>query len=233
MPTVPGFLPSRNGLRFANAWPSEPAVEVSVPGVGTVGIGNAGNGLCGGMVFTVRDVFQAGLPPLEDPRPPQGSPLFAYIVRRLIASFDIPGGVLKYYEWMNTADSDVDLCMVTRRGVAWRTIRQEWPLVRKDLDEGLPCPLGLVTVRSVNPMELGRNHQVLAYGYELAGEQLTLRVYDPNTEPALGDGVFLRLRTDHPATPAPIEHNVGITEPVRGFFRVRYTYRDPSALRPP
>jgi len=233
MPTVPGFLPTRNGLRFANVWPSEPAIELSVPGIGTVGIGNAGNGLCGGMVFTVRDVFQAGLPPLEDPRPPRGSPLFAYIVRRLIDSFNLPGGVLKYFEWMNTADGDTDLWMVTRRGVAWRTIRREWPLVRKDLDDGLLCPLGLVTARSSNPMDLGRNHQALAYGYELAGEQLTLHVYDPNSEPARGDGVFLRMRMDEPTAAAPIEHNVGIADPIRGFFRVDYAFRDPSALRPP
>ena len=45
-------------------------------------------------------------------------------------------------------------------------------------------PLGPVTVHSTNPLDLGMNHQVLAYGYELDGTALTLRVYDPNTDPA-------------------------------------------------
>jgi hypothetical protein len=232
MPRVQGFTPSSNGLQFVNSWPDEPAIEVDVPGLGRVGIGNASNGLCGGMVFTVRDVFEAGLPPLRDPRPPQGSPLFSYIVRRLIDSFDVPAGVLKYYEWMTTPDHDVDLWLVTRRGVAWKTVREEWPLIRADLDAGHPSPLGLVTVASANPADLGRNHQVLAYGYDLVRDVLTLHLYDPNTDPAQGDSTFLRLSVADPAGGAAIQHNVGIADPIRGFFHVEYERADPSGLEP-
>ena len=53
MPDVPGFTPSVNGLRFTNSWPSEPDIVVQVPPLGNVPIGDASNGLCGGMVFTV------------------------------------------------------------------------------------------------------------------------------------------------------------------------------------
>jgi hypothetical protein len=232
MPRVQGFTPSRNGLRFVNSWPDEPDVEVDIPGLGKVGIGNASNGLCGGMVFTVRDVFESGLPPLEDSRPPEGSPLFSYIVRRLIDSFHVPTGVLKYYEWMTTPDHDVDLWMVTRRGVAWKTVREEWPLIRADLDAGRPSPLGLVTVASANPADLGKNHQVLAYGYDLVRDVLTLHLYDPNTDPAQGDSAFLRLSVAEPAHGATIQHNVGIADPIRGFFHVGYDAADPSALGP-
>jgi len=35
-------------------------------------------------------------------------------------------------------------------------------------------------VKSTNPLDLRLNHQVLAYGYELAGDRLTLRLLDPN-----------------------------------------------------
>src|SRR5262245_3626003 len=100
MPLVPNFLPRSNALPFRNSWPSQPDIVVDVPPFGRVAIGDASNGLCGGMVFTVRDVFEAGQPPLTGPQPYQGQPLFDYIVRRLFDSFNLPGGVLKYMEWM-------------------------------------------------------------------------------------------------------------------------------------
>jgi hypothetical protein len=87
---VAGFLPSINGLAFTNDWPSEPDVEIDVPRFGKVAIGNASNGLCGGMVFTVLDVFVGDGPPLTAPRPDPGSPLYTYIVGRLFDSFDLP-----------------------------------------------------------------------------------------------------------------------------------------------
>jgi hypothetical protein len=233
MPSVPGFLPSENGLRFINAWPHEPNIEVDVPPFGTIPIGDASNGLCGGMVFTVRDVFEAGLQPLEDPQPDRGTPLFDYIVRRLFDSFDLPGGVLKYFEWMNTPDGDTSLWVAVRRGVAWKTLREEWPKVRADIDAGHPSPLGLVTVESGNPQDLGKNHQVLAYRYDLIRDVLTLHVYDPNTERSRADDAFLRLHVEDPTKATPIQHTIQIGEPIRGFFRADYTRRDPRSLFPP
>ena len=232
MPAVPGFLPGPNGLRFTNEWPHEPDIEVNVPPFGTIPIGDASNGLCGGMVFLVRDVFEAGRPPLEDPRPAEGTPLFGYIVRRLFDSFDLPNGVLKYYEWMNTPDGDTDLWLAIRRGIAWKTVREEWPKVRADIDAGHPSPLGLVTVESADPNDLGKNHQVLAYRYTLLRDVLTLHVYDPNTEAAEADEAFLRMHVEDPTKATAIQHTIAIGEPIRGFFRVDYSSRDPSALYP-
>jgi hypothetical protein len=42
-----------------------------------------------------------------------------------------------------------------------------------------------------DPTQLGENHQVLAYGYDLKGSLLTLHVYDPR---------FLRCRRREPAS---------------------------------
>jgi len=77
---------------------------------------------------------------------------------------------------------------------------------------------------------LGHNHQVLAYGYELDSSQLMIKVYDPNTNPASGDGVHIALSVANPSGPSPIIHNIGIGDPIRGFFRVPYTPTDPSEL---
>jgi hypothetical protein len=230
VPDVPAFLPSRNGLAFTNSWPAEPDIVVDVPVVGKIAIGSASNGLCGGMVFTVLDIFTAGRPPLGSAQPHQGDPLFDYIVRRLIDSWDIPDGILKYYSWMTTPDGDTGVWIATRRGVSWMTVTEEWPKVRADLDAGRPSPLGLVTVSSTDPGELGKNHQVLAYGYDLAGDQLTVKVYDPNTDRADADGVTLSLSVANATAATTITSTVNIGHPVRGFFRVGYTPADPSSL---
>jgi hypothetical protein len=229
---VPGFTPGGDGFHFINSWPSEPDIVMTVPPFGQVAIGEASNGLCGGMVFAVRDFFEARLPIVPDTVQPAGqSPLFNYIVGRLIDSFNIPGGVLEYFSWMNTPDHDTGIWLATRHGVAWMTIEQEWPVIRSTIDSGHPCPLGLVTVQSVDPAQLGKNHQVMAYAYGLddAGN-LTIKVYDPNTSPASADQVQMSLNISDPSRTTPISHNIAIGFPVRGFFHVNYTPHDPGAL---
>jgi hypothetical protein len=140
---------------------------------------------------------------------------------------------MKYYEWMLTPDGDAAWPpLITRRGVAWKTIVEEWPArIQPELDAGRLCSLGLVTVASPNPGELGRNHQVMAYGYDLDGAgNLTLHVYDPNTAQDLADTVTISLSLLDPEHPTPIRHNVGIGSPIRGFFRTAYAYANPTGL---
>jgi len=228
---VRGFSPCENGLAFTNSWPHQPNIVLDVPGLGKLPLGDASNGLCGGMVFLVRDVFDAGLPPLTAPRPSQGTPLFDYIVKRLFDSFELPIGVLRYYNWMNTSDDDVGLWGVVRRGEAWKTVREEWPKIRATIDGGHPAPIGLVTVHSLDPHQLGRNHQVLAYKYDLddATDKLRLSVYDPNTRRDDADDVTLELDLSTPTEATAIKHNVNIGDPVRGVFAVDYEHRTPPA----
>jgi hypothetical protein len=231
---VPGFRASVNGLHFTNSWPSEPDFVIDAGPLGKIPVGDASNGLCGGMVYTVIDVFRAGLPPIADTQnPPQGSPLFKYIVARLLASFDIPAGVLTYYAWMTTPDHDTGFWFMTRRGVSWKTIKEEWPKIKTDIDGGNLSPLGIVTVYSADPRMLGHNHQVLAYGYELDdANRLTLHLYDPNTASSGADDVMLSLDLSNPTKVSPITHNVNIGRGIRGFFRTTYVFSDPSAIEP-
>jgi hypothetical protein len=231
---VPGFRASVNGLHFTNSWPSEPDFVIDAGPLGKIPVGDASNGLCGGMVYTVIDVFRAGLPPIADTQnPPQGSPLFKYIVARLLASFDIPAGVLTYYAWMTTPDHDTGFWFMTRRGVSWKTIKEEWPKIKTDIDGGNLSPLGIVTVYSADPRMLGHNHQVLAYGYELDdANRLTLHLYDPNTASSGADDVMLSLDLSNPTKVSPITHNVNIGRGIRGFFRTTYVSSDPSAIEP-
>jgi hypothetical protein len=177
------------------------------------------------MAYAVRDLFESRLPPPPDRTPPtEGTPLFRYLVARLFDSFDLPSGPLKYQLWQWLPRGDV----WGLRGLSWRSIVQEGPLIRGDIDAGRLSPLGLVRTRSPSPLEVGRNHQVLAYGYHLdqAGGVLTIRVYDPNHPD--DDTVALRVRITDPSRQVDIAYVAG-DAPVYGFFHTRYTFSSPRA----
>src|SRR5262249_11347290 len=89
---VSGFLPSTNGLHFANFWPSLPIWTITLPGNVVIPIGDASKGMCGGMTYTVRDMFQAGVLPPGDRTAPAGGPLYDYVASRLLDSFNLPYG---------------------------------------------------------------------------------------------------------------------------------------------
>jgi hypothetical protein len=110
-------------------------------------------------------------------------------------------------------------------GVATRTIAAQWPEIRADLDRGAPAALGIVTVASANPVRLGLNHQVLAYGYICRGTEVMIRVYDPNAGQHDGIAIWFdtaaREGTARAARPV-FGHNLSLNRPVRGFFRTAY-----------
>ncbi|MEP6916496.1 MAG: hypothetical protein ABJC89_12660, partial [Acidobacteriota bacterium] len=86
---VPGFLCSRSGFHFSNRWPVGTVYPVvTLPIVGSIAGGDAGNGLCGGFVMAALDLFRHNprlLPPANtnDDRPANGSAIFSYITDRL------------------------------------------------------------------------------------------------------------------------------------------------------
>lgn len=226
--TVAGFLPSTSGFAFANAFPHVPVRRIGIPGVVSVPIGDASNGLCGGMAFAARDYFEAGRPPPEGSTPPSEGELFDYLVDRLFDSFGLPFGPARYLELMSPLLSDGETVWsrlgVAPHGRAWRMVRQEWPAIRAEIDGGHPAAIGLVRVKSTDPFELKRNHQVLAYGYDLVGTALTLHLYDPNRP--RDDHVTLSLSLANPwAGTNVLAFPAGPT--VFAFFRVPYAAAAP------
>lgn len=236
MGAVNGFKPSTNGLHFVNAFPHEPDLFIDV-GKSKIPIGDAANGLCGGFVYTVIDLWNAKLPPPDDTQPPaEGTPLFEYLVGRLFDSFDLPFGPLEYLALMNPALPDHETWVEPLgHGRAWRMVKDAWPQIKADIDAGRLSPLGLVRVKSLDPTQLGQNHQVLVYGYGLSGTRLTLSIYDPNCPD--DDTVRLSLDIGHPDHTTAVTYT-GDGEPVYCFFRTPYSFHDPTAIagkpkRPP
>jgi len=164
------FLPSVNGLHFANRFPSGPTVRIgrfALPR--PFGIGDAASGLCGGMAWFVRERFESGQPVPPDPEPPtNGSPLFKALVRRQVLSLELMRTPLGFWR------------MGARAGILGRTREQEWPRIRRSIDAGRLAMIGLVRNKGINPLKLTKNHQVLCYGYVIADETVRLRIYDPN-----------------------------------------------------
>src|SRR6266702_1564071 len=208
------FRAPTDGFAFINAWPHQPALQVSTP-FGEVPIGDASGGLCGGMVFAALDYWHAGVAAPAD-RPGPDDPAYAFIVQRLIDSWHVPAGVAQYYQWMSLPDADRTFTVfghevVAEHGLSWRTLTQQWPQVQADLDREIPVPLGLVTVQSANPKDLALNHQVLAWAYEKdAGRDgpVTVLVYDPNS--GQRDDVTLSFDPGNPAGPTEFPHTIGI-----------------------
>lgn len=222
MSAVPGFAPSTSGFRFANRFPPGPVLRLGIGSL-SLPVGNASRGLCGGMVFAARDHHEAGVRPPGDAEPPRsGTPLFRYLVRRQIGSLRLPLGPLRYLAWSWILPRRNRLGI---RGIGWRTVVDQWPRVRAEIDRGLPSPLGLIRTRSLRLLALARNHQVLAYRYAVEGDRLLLGVYDPN-HPGRDD-LALEVSLADPSGPSDIRFVKG-EEDVYGFFRTGF-----RAARPP
>lgn len=226
MPTVQDFLPSRWGFHFTNFFPRQPLFYVSL-GLGQLPIGNAVNGMCGGMIFAARDYFEAGLTPPPDTTAPTQGLLYSYLVQRLFDSFDLPWGPIRYLYLMNPAVPDDEARFgFGPHGRAWVMIREEWPKIKADLERGLLCSLGLIRLKSHDWRSIGKNHQVLAYGYELNGDDLAIHVYDPNHPD--NDDLTLSLNLGDPWHATPVSYSA--SETVYCFFRTNYTFSPPPIL---
>lgn len=181
---VPGFLPSTGGFGFRNDWPSGPTLTIGPFDPRVIGVGDAKTGLCGGMVMTVRDLFEAGLTAAGRPQPENGSPPFQSIVRRQVQSLDWFRVPLHFYDLMALhPDPPTGIFALLRREPPRvEAVTGEWRSIRALLDAGHLCPLGLIRVSSRSWRDLTRNHQVLAYGYDAAddGSRFAIRIYDPN-----------------------------------------------------
>lgn len=223
-----GFSATRHGFRFMNRFPPVPDIVIPIP-FGRVELGKASDGLCGGMVFCALDYFLAGRPVPDAEDPPTTGDLFDAIVRRLLNSFNLPLGVLNYIVLMHPDYPDGEARAegnpLAPHGRAWQTLRVEWPVIKKILDAGQPCPLGLVRIKSTDLSKLGQNHQVLATGYEVVGDTLSLSVYDPNFPRR--DDLTLRLSLAAPEQPTSITYSAPDSLPVFAFFHVHYKFRSP------
>jgi hypothetical protein len=254
---VPGFLPSQSGFHFKNDYDTGTNYPVvTLPLVGTIVSGDAGNGICGGFVLAALDLFRHKprlAPPPNTDRPAAGSPIFNYLVGRLLDSLAGPtlefpaGNGARVIEWIHTPGHDV-LLSLYGWGLARRIVdpnHGEWPKIKADIDSGVPSPLNLVMgpERELQDITghidtLHRCHQVLAYAYEVdTAQNLTLLVYDCNDPTNDDSRISMNIGLDPyhtipiaaPAVETALDKS-GVSHTVRGFFRTAYDLHDPSKI---
>lgn len=218
---VPGFKPSVNGFHFANTWPPGPTVRLGLLDPRIIGVGDASTGLCGGMVYTVADLFAAHIPVPPDREPPaNGSPRFKSIVRRQVQSLAFLTVPVRFWTRMALGGS-------FGGDRARSTLEREWPRAKSDLDAGKLVPIGLIRVAATDPRNLTKNHQVIAWGYAEDGRGVTLNLYDPNWPDR--DDVAVTIQLDNALQPTGLSQSTG--EPLLGWFVLPYSTEDPAAWR--
>jgi hypothetical protein len=234
---VQGFVPSVNGFAFANSWPSNPIRTFKLGNVATLNIGDAANGLCGGMSFTTADLHRAKLaPPAGQSSPSADTARYRYIVDRQVTSFDDGRLPLRFYSLMSPRRPArepawapwLGRIRVDRHSRTYVMIHEEWPVIRGLLDAGQLAMIGLVRIVSLDPQKLSHNHQVLAYGYDTNGPSVTIRICDPNWP--RDDSVTITLDASDPsgaATPTWSKPDA----PLVCFFHAPYAPVDPVPFR--
>jgi hypothetical protein len=240
---VPGFTVQGCGFKFRNSdqFGGGYTVPDAVPLIDE--IGDASNGMCGGMVYAAADYFVAGDSPwseaeLNDPPedspvstevPDEGTPLFDFLSERLFDSFlptdANPKGALRYKRLMNVPSTGG--ARKSRNAV----MNEHWhDHIKPALDDGRLCPLGLIHVNTHGqPFDMGLdrigdNHQVLAYGYKQSGNRVEIYVYDPNRPE--GDDAHIEF-THHGDLMNWFAPNYPGGRDLFGFFAVGYSPKDP------
>ena len=256
--SVQNFHARGRGFGFTNNWDgSLPVISLgylwnklfeSLPGpLGELGIdrvveddwapithGDAG--MCGGMVYAVMDYYAAHLlPPGQKTSPnTQEDVLFQYIRDRLWDSFDVFGEGHRFLGYSSphypNGDEGVFQVVGLTRGRSWITYREAWPQIQADIDVGNLSPMGLVQTDS---LDIGKNHQVLAYAYEKSGQSVRLYIYDPN------ETEEVRLEFNVTATDGEVKIDRYIGDVLKNthriycFFRINgYTPKMPPNGRP-
>ena len=230
---VPGFLPSINGLHFSNTWPNVPDFYIDIFGE-KISFDNASNGLCGGMVFTVRDLFESHfLPPADTANPLKDSPFFTYIVTRLAHSFD-PSNLLKFFQFIQLRDFDTRVDTVLKNHqLSYHVVYEEWPRIKADLEANHLTPMALVHGHQpfgdiIDTLKvMGGGHVVMAWGYDLDGTQLTIHIYDPNYANDDHCTISLDISKAPQTTPMQFSH-YNYPDDFRGFFHYKYEYHNPT-----
>jgi hypothetical protein len=168
---VPGFLPTTNGLHFANRFPPGPLLHLGPFSTNLFGLADAAGGMCGGMSWYVRERFAGRQPvPADRVAPANGSPLFNTLLNRQLRSL----------QWFGTPAAFWWIGAFGAARTIQRTRDSEWPRIRATIEAGDLAMVGVVRQQGLNPIELRKSHEVLAYGFDVTGGGITLRLYDPN-----------------------------------------------------
>ncbi len=244
------FKADRDGFAFLNYWTFDPAevqaicgafvqattgaASVLDPFFGLLLLGGlnqklkaaalkalpASYGLCGGMAFASLDYYNAGLEcPTCRTAPSRanadGTTMRNYLEKRQLDS--LRDNLARVLAWMAVLNW-IPQWWSFESGAPWllSQSRGEWNRLKQSIDEGNPQPLALIGATA----DPSHNHQVLAIGYEEAGDGTgVLDVYDMNC-PGAEQSIQLDFRG--PVLQAVESCPSADRGPLRGFICEKY-----------
>lgn len=172
------FVPSINGFHFNNTFSSEDITGelFSLP---SWMVPDDTWFLCGGMCFAALDRFfqRKAIPDMTTP-PGKGTPLLHELVYRQIASVESVGWE-KILNYQNRPDEGH--WYEPQHSLGHLSQSEQWPGIRDKIDSGIPTTVCLIRASRAAVWKIGDNHQVIAYGYSINSNKVTLNVYDPNS----------------------------------------------------
>jgi hypothetical protein len=136
-------------------------------------------GLCGGMSSLALQRFGEGTAvPATHTIPAGDDELFHELVGEQADSLKGRTVLERCLIWQLLPDR-APWWMFWTKGVAQQTVQMEWPKLQASLGRG--APLLLVLLRAQGITSPAQNHQVVATGYDVAGDgDVTVHIYDPN-----------------------------------------------------
>lgn len=180
---VGNFKPSTHGFPFANSWKGYSYPLIDVGFLGQIKQ-SASYGMCGGMAYAVKDHFEANIPVPNEKPVNDKEPYFTYIADRLKQSLGLIDASM-YLKFSDPLYPDTDTNITGwipgdlggTPGRAYTVLCKEWPNIQADILANKLVCLGLIFTKE---MDLGSNHQVLCYGYQMLGNRIKLFIYDSN-----------------------------------------------------
>lgn len=154
------FDPKKDGFHFPNTFKDWVLGQLAVPG------------RCGGMCYAALDYFNTRRAiPKNKVLPPDGSVLSTYIWQRQYTAV--------WNTWDKFWSRELNVFGSETDNIFRSGITTEFPIVKSQITENHPVPLGLV-VPSGSPFDVAKNHFVVAVGFEGSGDGLTIFAYDPD-----------------------------------------------------
>lgn len=172
-------------------------------------------GLCGGMCFASLDRYFNRQPTPTDTVPPRGSsPLFREL-------FDRQNDAIESVGWRTILDyqvrPDEGAWYEFQHSLGHYVLTRQWPAVRAQLDDGIPAVVCLIRVGRTSPA-IWNNHIVVAWAYEIDGNDVEIQVYDPN-KPGESHRLGFRLNQRNSRLDAT---DTGTDRTLRGFIMIPY-----------
>jgi hypothetical protein len=223
---VGNFRPKTHGFPFDNNWKGYGNYTVANTPFDRIP-GKADNGLCGGMCYAVRDYYEANMPIYTVKPANVNDPFFTYLKDRLLQSLN-PTDASLFLKYSDPTYPDTDENLLNwvptfgYQGRAYTVIIKEWPIIQADILAGRLSCLGLIYTKELN---LGKNHQVMCYGYHQRGNIIELKIYDPNQPD--NDDIFIRFNNTNLAQQLKLENNLESDRVLNCLFRTNYERRAP------